>query len=151
MVILWPYDELSFRFDAGELLEHYVDGTEPMSMAEMHRSLALRIKRDWVNNGRLLRRIREALQLALELLLFQIVTYFLSIAGEAIQSTSGKICNIEGISAAGNTTSDHRDACGGGELWPTVSAGGGHADRRPSRQPARLTSCESSSSARARR
>jgi hypothetical protein len=37
-------------------------------MARMHRELALRIKADWHRNGRVVRRLREAFQLALALL-----------------------------------------------------------------------------------
>jgi hypothetical protein len=80
VVMLWPYYELSFRFDARDLLDRYVDAPQPASMSEIHRSLALRIKDDWTRNGRVVRRIREAFQLALILLLAQILVWFLSIA-----------------------------------------------------------------------
>jgi hypothetical protein len=56
--LLWPYYNFSFRFDAAELLTDYVDSAAPQSMSGMHRALALRIKDDWQNNGRIVHRLR---------------------------------------------------------------------------------------------
>jgi uncharacterized membrane protein len=81
VVVLWPYYNLSFRFDAQDLLDTYVDSQPPATMAGMHRDLALRIKADWHRNGRVVRRLREAFQLALVLLLVNIVAWLMSIAG----------------------------------------------------------------------
>jgi hypothetical protein len=78
--LLWPYYDLTFRFDPEVLLARYVDVPEPVPMAEMHRELALQIKVDWVRNGRIVRRLREAMQVALILLLAEIVVWLLSIA-----------------------------------------------------------------------
>jgi hypothetical protein len=80
VVMLWPYYSLAFRFDAAELLADYVDGA-PTTMSQMHRALALRIKKDWVDNGRIVRRIREAFQIALVLLVAEILVWMFSIAG----------------------------------------------------------------------
>jgi hypothetical protein len=79
--LLWPYYNLSFRFDPEVLLARYVDVAEPPPMALMHRDLALRIKADWQANGRIVRRLREALQVALILLIAEIVAWLFSIAG----------------------------------------------------------------------
>jgi hypothetical protein len=49
-------------------------------MAAIHRELALQIKSDWRQNGRIVSRLREALQLALILLLFEIAAWLFSIA-----------------------------------------------------------------------
>jgi hypothetical protein len=81
VVMLWPYYNLSFRFDAGELLRDYVDAEPPATINQMHRALALRIKDDWHNNGRVVRRMREAFQLALILLVVNILVWLASIAG----------------------------------------------------------------------
>jgi hypothetical protein len=81
VVMLWPYYNLSFRFDAGELLHDYVDAEPPATMTQMHRALALRIKDDWHGNGRIVRRMREAFQLALILLVLNILAWLASIAG----------------------------------------------------------------------
>ena len=78
--LLWPYYNLRFRFDPEDLLARYVDVAEPPPMAAVHRELALRIKDDWRQNGRIVRRLREALQAALVLLLLEIVAWLLSIA-----------------------------------------------------------------------
>jgi hypothetical protein len=78
--MLWPYYNLTFRFDPEDLLARYVDVPEPIPMAEMHRELALQIKADWVRNGRIVRRLREAMQVALILLLAEIVVWLISIA-----------------------------------------------------------------------
>ena len=80
VVVLWPYYNLSFRFDAKDLLDTYVDNDQPASMTQMHRDLALRIKQDWRRNGLLVRRMREAFQLALVLLLCNILAWLISIA-----------------------------------------------------------------------
>src|SRR5215471_3162948 len=80
-LMLWPYYNLTFRFDPEDLLGRYVDVADPMPMAAMHRELALRIKADWRRNGRIVRRLREALQLALILLLLEIVAWLFSVAG----------------------------------------------------------------------
>jgi len=80
VLVLWPYYNLSFRFDAEDLLEEFVDSDPPATMAEMHRALALRIKADWRTNGRLVRRMREAFQLALVLLLLDLLAWLLAIA-----------------------------------------------------------------------
>jgi hypothetical protein len=81
VVILWPYYDLHFRFDIEELLAQYIDGPQPVSMSEMHQELALRLKSYMVRNGRLIRRTREALQVAFILLLLEIMAWFVSIAG----------------------------------------------------------------------
>jgi uncharacterized membrane protein len=78
--LLWPYYNLTFRFDPDELIARYVDVSQPMPMAAIHRELALRIKGDWVRNGHVVRRLREALQIALILLLLEIVAWLFSIA-----------------------------------------------------------------------
>jgi uncharacterized membrane protein len=80
VVLLWPYYNFSFRFDAQDLLDTYVDSEEPANMARMHRDLALQIKADWHRNGRIVRRMREAFQLALILLLLNILAWLFSIA-----------------------------------------------------------------------
>jgi hypothetical protein len=80
VVLLWPYYDLSWRFDPQDLLDTYVDGQAPATMAGMHRELALRIKADWHRNGRVVRRLRETFQLALVLLVLNILAWLLSIA-----------------------------------------------------------------------
>jgi hypothetical protein len=80
VLMLWPYYNLTFRFDPEDLLARYVDVAQPPPMETIHRELALQIKSDWRQNGRIVRRLREALQLALILLLFEIVAWFVSIA-----------------------------------------------------------------------
>jgi hypothetical protein len=80
VVLLWPYYDLSWRFDPQDLLDTYVDGQAPATMAGMHRELALRIKADWHRNGRVVRRLREAFQLALVLLVLNILAWLLAIA-----------------------------------------------------------------------
>jgi hypothetical protein len=80
VALLWPYYNLSFRFDAQDLLDTYIDSQTPTTMAGMHRDLALRIKADWHRNGRIVRRLREAFQLALVLLLLNILAWLFSIA-----------------------------------------------------------------------
>jgi hypothetical protein len=78
--LLWPFYNITFRFDPEELLARYVDVAKPPPMAVMHRELALRIEVDRKQNGRLVRRLRVALQLALILLLLEIVAWLVSIA-----------------------------------------------------------------------
>jgi hypothetical protein len=78
--LLWPYYNLTFRFDPEELLARYVTVADPLPMSAIHRDLALRIKSDWQQNGRIVRRLREALQLALILLLLEIVAWLVAIA-----------------------------------------------------------------------
>jgi hypothetical protein len=77
--MLWPYYNFSFRFDAEELLRDYVD-ERAATMAEMHRALSVRMEHDRRRNGRLVRRMREALQVALVLLLLEILAWLFSIA-----------------------------------------------------------------------
>jgi hypothetical protein len=81
VVMLWPYYNFWSRFDVEELLRDYVDAPAPATMTEMHRALALRLKTYQLRNQRILRRIREAFQLALILLLVEIVAWLFSIAG----------------------------------------------------------------------
>lgn len=77
--MLWPYHKYTFRFDPEELLRQYVDGGEAMTMSAMHRALALRIKADMAGNWRIVQRLRIALQVALILLLMDILAWFLAI------------------------------------------------------------------------
>lgn len=83
VVMLWPYYNYWFRFNPRELIERYVDAAAPASMATVHRELALRIETDMARNGRLVLRIRIACQLALVLLLVNLVAWLLSIAAAA--------------------------------------------------------------------
>jgi hypothetical protein len=78
--LLWPFYDLTFRLDPEDLIARYLDVPEPASMAVMHRELALRVDADRRRNGRLVRRLRVALQLALILLLLEIVAWLFSIA-----------------------------------------------------------------------
>jgi hypothetical protein len=80
VVLLWPYYNFFFRFDARDLLATYVDADPPATLAQMHRRLALRIEDDRERNGRIIRRLREALQVALVLLLFETLAWLFSIA-----------------------------------------------------------------------
>jgi hypothetical protein len=81
VIMLWPYYNMSFRFDAADLLRDYVDAEPPATMTEMHRALALQIKENFHRNGRIVRRMREAFQLALILLVVNILVWLASIAG----------------------------------------------------------------------
>ena len=80
VVMLWPYYALSFRFDPEELLRDYVDDKHA-TMTDMHRALALRAEGDRRSNGPLVRRIRIALEVALVLLLLEILAWLFSIGG----------------------------------------------------------------------
>jgi hypothetical protein len=81
VALLWPYYNLTFRFDPEELLDTYVDTEAPVAMSQMHRQLTLRIKADWQRNGRIVRRLRELFQIALVTLLAEILVWMLSVAG----------------------------------------------------------------------
>jgi len=81
VVLLWPYYNLAFRFDPEVLLERYVDADQPASMQDIHRMLALQIKSDFARNGRIVRRLRETFQVALVLLLAEIMAWMFSVAG----------------------------------------------------------------------
>jgi hypothetical protein len=81
VALLWPYYNLTFRFDPEELLDTYVDSEQPLGMSDMQRQLALRIKADWRRNGRIVRRLRELFQVALVILLAEILAWMLSVAG----------------------------------------------------------------------
>ena len=78
--MLWPYYNFTFRFDPEQLLEEFVDGDSGATMSAMHRALAVRIKRDMMNNWRVIQRIRVALQLGLVLLLLEIAAWLLAVA-----------------------------------------------------------------------
>jgi hypothetical protein len=78
--MLWPYYNLTFRFDPDDLLRQYVDGAPGATMSEIHRALALRIRADMIDNWRVIHPIRLALQLGLVLLLLEIVAWLFAIA-----------------------------------------------------------------------
>jgi len=78
--MLWPYYNFTFRFDPEELLARYIDGDSSATLSTMHRSLAVRINRDMMNNWRVIQRIRVALQLALVCLLLEILAWLAAIA-----------------------------------------------------------------------
>jgi hypothetical protein len=80
VILLWPYYNFHFRFDVRDLLTNYVDADPPASLAEMHRRLAIRVEDDRERNARILRRLREALQVALVLLLAEILAWLFSIS-----------------------------------------------------------------------
>jgi hypothetical protein len=79
VIMLWPYYAFSFRFDPELLLRDYVDREPPASIGEMYRELAVRAEHDRRANGPLVRRIRVAFEIALVLLLFEILAWLLSI------------------------------------------------------------------------
>jgi hypothetical protein len=56
-----------------------VDNPAGASLSTMHRTLALTIKADMIGNWRIISRIRLALQIALVLLLLEIIAWVLSI------------------------------------------------------------------------
>ena len=90
VVLPWPYYNLSFRFDAQDLLDTYIDSRTPETTAGMYRDLALRIKADWHRNGRIVRRLREAFQLALVLPLRNILAWLFSIAGSPTRQSTDR-------------------------------------------------------------
>src|SRR4030095_13457032 len=51
VVLLWPYYNLSFRFDAQDLLDTYIDRQPPATMAGVDRDLALRVQAGWQRTG----------------------------------------------------------------------------------------------------
>jgi hypothetical protein len=81
--MLWPFHKYTFRFDPEELLRDYVDG-DKMTMSDMHRALALRIKADMASNWRIIQRLRVALQVGLVFLLMNIVAWLFAIVGGQI-------------------------------------------------------------------
>lgn len=80
VTVLWPYYNLWFRLAPEDLLTTYVDADPPATMSQMHRDLALRIEADRRRNGQLLRRMREAFQLALVLLILDLVVWLIAVA-----------------------------------------------------------------------
>ena len=78
--MLWPFYNYTFRFDPEDLLQQYVDGGSPTTMSEIHRALALRIKRDMADNWRVIQRIRMALQVSLVLLVLEIAAWLFAVA-----------------------------------------------------------------------
>jgi hypothetical protein len=78
--LLWPYHQYRFRFDPEELLQQYVDGDASATMSQMHRALALRMEEDRKSNWRIIQRLRVALQLALILLVLDILAWLFAIA-----------------------------------------------------------------------
>jgi hypothetical protein len=79
-MLLWPYYDLAFRLDPDDLMARYVDRDDDVPMATMHRQLARRLGADWRRNGRVVRRLRVALQAALVTLLVMMLAWMLSIA-----------------------------------------------------------------------
>ncbi|WP_258123299.1 hypothetical protein [Mesorhizobium onobrychidis] len=67
-------------FGAGSgLLQDFVDKNPSGTMDVMHRALALRIKTDMASNWRIIQRLRMSLQLALFLLLLELLAWLLAI------------------------------------------------------------------------
>jgi hypothetical protein len=79
VIILWPYYHLSFRFDAKQLLDDYVDNDNSASLDTMQRDLALRARNDGIQNGRIVKRLRRTFEVALILLLLEILVWMLAI------------------------------------------------------------------------
>jgi hypothetical protein len=78
--MLWPFHKYTFRLDPRQLLIQYVDGGSRATMPEMYRELALRLENDRASNWRIIQRLRLALQVALILLLLNILAWFVAIA-----------------------------------------------------------------------
>ena len=79
--MLWPYHQYTFRFDPEELLHQYVDSDKPTTISTMQRALALRINADMASNWRIIQRLRVALQIALFMLMLDILAWLFAIAG----------------------------------------------------------------------
>ena len=78
--MLWPYHQYTFRFDPEELLHQYVDSDKPATISTMQRALALRINADMASNWRIIQRLRVALQIALFMLMLDILAWLFAIA-----------------------------------------------------------------------
>lgn len=76
-LMLWPYYDYRFRLDPRELLDEFGDGAT--SLAEMHRSLALRLESYRAANWRIILRLRLALQIALILFILEIFAWLVAI------------------------------------------------------------------------
>jgi hypothetical protein len=81
VVMLWPYAQYKFRFDPRELLQQYVDSERQATLTQMHRELALSTERDREDNWQIMQRLRASLQFALILLLLEIRSWLMSLAG----------------------------------------------------------------------
>jgi hypothetical protein len=77
-VLLWPWQNYRFRFDPNELLANYVERDVPLG--EMHRQLAIRMEADRRDNWQIIQRLRVTLQVALALLVLEILAWLLAIA-----------------------------------------------------------------------
>jgi len=86
--MLWPYYNLSFRFDPEELLDRYVDRDPPLSLSELHRALALRVKRTGRPTGASCTGSDRLFQLALVLLLLDILAWLVSIASPGVMTAT---------------------------------------------------------------
>lgn len=84
VVLLWPYYNLTFRFDAQTLIDQYVDHVPPVSTGEMYRRLALQLREYGHENSRIVRRMRFAFEAALVLLILEILAWLFSIAGGSL-------------------------------------------------------------------
>ena len=67
--LLWPYHQYRFHLDPEELLKQYIDGDAPATVSEDRKS-----------NWRIIQRLHVALQLALILLLLDILAWLFAIA-----------------------------------------------------------------------
>ncbi|MCA0034040.1 MULTISPECIES: hypothetical protein [unclassified Mesorhizobium] len=79
VIMVWPYYNYTFRFDPEQLLQEFVDRDPPETIDGMYRALALRIKADMASNWRIIQRLRVTLQLALFLLLLDILAWLFAI------------------------------------------------------------------------
>jgi uncharacterized membrane protein len=80
VILLWPYYNFYFRFDARTLLDEYVDAKPADSIDDLHRQLALRAEADRERNGVIIHRLRVSLQVALVLLLLDLLAWLISIS-----------------------------------------------------------------------
>jgi uncharacterized membrane protein len=80
-IMLWPYYNLTFRFDVQDLLATYIDSSKPATMSDMYREMALQIKQNWHENGHVIKRLRMTFQISLICLLLETLAWMTSISG----------------------------------------------------------------------
>ncbi|HEU4906666.1 MAG TPA: hypothetical protein VFT19_11220 [Solirubrobacterales bacterium] len=82
LAILWPH-RWEFTADPENVIESYIETTEPLSVAEIHRDLSLHMHGSYAENRKGQRQLAARFRLASALLTLEVVFWIVDLASKA--------------------------------------------------------------------
>jgi hypothetical protein len=82
LAVLWPWRDWEFSASPRDLIATYIETTEPATLVEIHRDMALHRSTSYVSNARLLGRLYWAFRGGLVLVAIEVTAWVVALSGQ---------------------------------------------------------------------